>query len=553
MKIFFNGWFSGFLDNTNPGVHVTFFLELFQNVYNEDCDIGSLDESQVLCEFDMLLDCPGSYVKYKKWKQTYLFNGESNMRLNPNVYDIVLWGERNYKNIVNIPLFIPYIYSNNFVNTLLEDKTVTNVPANDVCVIVSNPRGIVRNKFLNALEKNFNIVYAGNYKNNIGGSLPYAYNTSNFLQFIGQFKFIISMENSRNDTYITEKIVHGLIANIIPVYWGSNRVCDYFNSERFLCLEDEKRISDTINSMKNIAKNPNKWLDIVNKPCFTNNKLERTYSDISKDIRCLINGGGWNHISHIHCVNNPIYEPERNIMLQNMFKKQNINSDFVKYISPTYKTTITQDIYNKYAKNQNVRHLRNSYLSSGELSLFLNYRAVLEDIEKNYKDGLFLIFESDAMTSKDIHKFNQFLDFIKDKEFDLIHLGQFDERLFNKPCLDNFITGYRVVSEKMNNDIIDYQTENTKKNVYIEDITNEQNNFRVIRKFYTRCTDSFLWKYSGIVKFLHFMRTFEDYSSPFDYYMCNYFEKTLNFKHYWSCDEFFIQGSNLGLLKSTLR
>ena len=553
MKIFFNGWFSGFLDNTNPGVHVTFFLELFRNVYNEDCEIGFLDDSQVLCEFDMLLDCPGSYVKYKKWNQTYLFNGESTMRLNPDLYDVVLWGERNHKNVVNVPLFVPYIYSNNFVNTLLGSKTVTNVPVNDVCVIVSNPHGLVRNQFLNALEQNFKVIYAGNYKNNIGGSIPYAYNTPDFLQFISQFKFIVSMENSRNDTYITEKNVHGLLANTIPVYWGSNRVCDYFNRDRFLYLEDETRISDTIHSMKEIVANPNKWLEMVNSHNFTNNKLERTYIDIASDIRCIINGGCWNHVSRIHCVNNPVFEPDRHLMLEEMFKIQNVNSDFVKYISPTYKTTITQDIYYKYAKNQLVRHLRNSYLSCGELSLFLNYRAVLEDIEKNYKDGLFLIFESDAMISKEIHKFNQFLDFIKDKEFDLIHLGICDDGVFDKSLQNTFITGYRTNGEKMNNDVIDYQTENTKENVYIEDITNKQSEFRVIRKFYTRCTDSFLWKYSGIVKFLNFMRTFEDYSSPFDYYMCNFFEKTLSFKHYWTANEFFIQGSNLGLIKSTLR
>jgi hypothetical protein len=49
------------------------------------------------------------------------------------------------------------------------------------------------------------------------------------------------------------------------------------------------------------------------------------------------------------------------------------------------------------------------------------------------------------------------------------------------------------------------------------------------------------------------MRQFEDYSSPFDYYMCNFFENNLDFKHYWTANEFFIQGSNLGIIKSTLR
>ena len=184
MKICFNGWYSGFFDKTNPGTHVDFFIELFKNVYNEDCEIGNVTDSEILCEFDMLLDCPGSYVNYKKWKQTYLFNGESTMRCNPNIYDVVLWGERNYKNVINVPLFVPYIYCNKFMNKLTETKNVTTIPNNDVCVIISNPKGEMRNSFLNALEQNFKVTYAGSYKNNIGGNIPLTIIVLNFYNLL---------------------------------------------------------------------------------------------------------------------------------------------------------------------------------------------------------------------------------------------------------------------------------------------------------------------------------------------------------------------------------
>ena len=121
------------------------------------------------------------------------------------------------------------------------------------------------------------------------------------------------------------------------------------------------------------------------------------------------------------------------------------------------------------------------------------------------------------------------------------------------PVLENFSTGYRNNSQKYSNELQYYVNNNTKTTNYIEDITNTNDNFRVMRKFHTRCCDSFLWKYEGVVKFLNFMKSFEDYSSPFDYYMCNFFEKNINFKHYWSVNEFFKQGSNLGLIPSTLR
>lgn len=554
MKVCFNGWFGGFLDKTNPGVHVDFFIRLFENIYGEQCEVGSLDESDILCEFDMLFDFPGTLVEYKKWKQTYLFTGESSMRCNPNNYDIVLWGERNHKNIVNMPLFVPYIYTNNFVDKLSEPKpTSTLIPQNEVCVIISNPHGEIRNMFLNKLEQNFNVTYAGLYKNNIGGNLPYDYNTPEFIEFIRTFKFIVSMENSRNDTYISEKIIHGLLANVIPVYWGSTRVFDYFNPNRFLYLENENTIDNVIEKMKELNENNDKWLDIVNQSNYTNNKLDRTIENIANDVRCLIhkNKKCWNNISRVYCVNNPEFEPYRYYLLKNMFKELNIDDDYISYISPTYKTTITEEIYNKYTSNQLVKYLRPTNLNKGELSLFLNYKAVLENIEKNYKDGLFLILESDVMVNN-INKFNDFLNFIWNKDFDLINIGECCDRMFSNNIY-NFPTGYRIYPHNNESPILEYCRINENKNGYIEDIANETDEFRIIRKFYANSTDSYLWKYSGIVKFLDFMKNFEDYSSPFDYYMTNFFEKNINFKHYWLSNDIFKQGSNLGLIESTLK
>ena len=88
-----------------------------------------------------------SLSKSKDWKHTYLFTGESTLNFNKNNYTCVLWGERNHKNIVNLPLFIPYIYTNNFLNNL-EINSKNTIPDNDILVIISNSGGSVRNKFL---------------------------------------------------------------------------------------------------------------------------------------------------------------------------------------------------------------------------------------------------------------------------------------------------------------------------------------------------------------------------------------------------------------------
>jgi len=541
MKICFNGWFSGFDDKTNPGLHIDFFLNLFEKVYGVPCEKGNNTESEVLCEFDMLIDC-SSLVKTKQWKHTYLFSGESTLKCNKNDYTCVLWGERNHKNVVNVPLFIPYIYSNNFVNTLETKKEINIVPNNDVCVIISNSRGKERTEFLNELEKHFNVCYAGGYKNNIGTALTPQYNTKEYHSFVNQFKFIISMENSREDTYITEKLINGILSNIIPVYWGSDKVHDYINQDRFLNLKDIHNTNDIIEKIKYLQKNPNEWLKMVNNNAFPNieNKLERTIENIANDIKCVFTENCWDNISHVCCVSNPIFEPDRCKMLKDLFKGQNIDNCFIKYISPTYKHTITQEIYNKHVKEQLVQTMRSNPMKPGELSLFLNYKANLEYIVKNYKEGLFLVFESDVMLGKDINKFNEFLNEIKDKDWDLIHIGMYDNRMWQTPNFKS-PTGYQKR--------IYYNNDNC-----IEDITTNVDKYRLARKFYTRCTDSFIWKYDAIVKYLHWLNNIEtNFGIPMDYYMTNFFEKNPDFKHYWSNDEFFIQGSNLGIIQTTLQ
>jgi hypothetical protein len=288
MKIFFNGWFWGFMDKTNPGITVDFFLNLFEKVYKDRCEIGDIHNSDILCEFDMLIGCKGSVVTHKKWKHTYLFTGESILRCNPDKYDVVLWGERNHHNVVNLPLFLTYLYTNHFVDQITNSKNVTTVPDKDVCVIISNPNGPMRNEFLNELEKHFQVTYAGQYKNNIGSCIPYQYNDPRFIKFVSQFKFIISMENSRNDTYITEKIIHGLLANIIPVYWGSTRVFDYFNPDRILYLNELENIHRVISEMKELKQNQSKWLTTVNQPNLLNNKLTITIEDVVQDIKNVL-------------------------------------------------------------------------------------------------------------------------------------------------------------------------------------------------------------------------------------------------------------------------
>ena len=486
-------------------------------------------------------------IDVKKWQHTYLFNGESKCLCDTNKYDCVLFGERNNNNIINLPLYISYLFSNkiNFDNI----NKIDTVPKKDICVVISNPNGCKRNYILSKLEKYFAIDYLGRYKNKSNFILNAPYNSDEFKQKISEYKFIISMENSREDTYITEKIILGLNAGIIPIYWGSKNIYDYFNKERILALLENDNIELDIEINKliqkiNQIKNDDKlWLDIVNKSCYPLNILEenanfRKIDDVVSDIKNLLkidNKNYYNSISKIYTITNKEFENDNyNSVSKFLLKDLNLNENFVKFMCPTYKNLITDKLFNKYFKSINLSpKFLNRNIKRSELSLILNYKTILEDIVKNYKSGLFIIFESDILPNKDINKLNDFINFIKDKEWDFINLGEHHNNIFGNASIELF--------EKIDN------------NKLIEDITNKDSKYRIIRKTHTRCLDSIIWKYDAIKKFLDYMNENDNYNLPLDYYIIKYLEKNKDIKHYWTINNFFINGSNNGFLKTNIQ
>jgi len=538
MKLFVHGFWSGFIEKTNP-TDISFFINLFQKVFDTNIELGTFEESDILLEtiFEST-----TFLYAKKWKYSFLFSGESRLNFWYKDYTCVLYGEKNHGNIINVPLFIPMLYCSNRIDTINNKKFIENVPKKNICAIISNSGGNERNYFLNELEKKIDIDYGGVYKNNIP-RVEHQYNTQDFIDFISQYKFVITMENSRGETYITEKILHGFNSGNIPIYWGSLNVCDYFNEERFINLNDISKTNYVINKIIEIANDDNKYLEIVNKPVYKNNCLERNIESIVNDIKNLIFEKSYKLIKKTFFICSPEFELQRFERLNNDFQNIGFKNYQMEFICPTYKHTITDEIMNKHVKENLVRKVRYIGMKKAEISLFLNYKAVLENIYKNYSDGMFLIFESDVLIIKDnLHELEDFINtmYSKKSEWDLIHIGcDLENNYFTKPYWD-WPGFYR--------DKVTHLPDS-----YIEDITNENDKFRLIRKFYTRCTDSFLWNYTGVVKYLNYLNKNPIYDVPMDYYMVNFFENTIDFKHYWSMNTFLIQGTNYGLEESTIQ
>jgi hypothetical protein len=298
MIIFINGFWGGFLENTDP-VKFSFFKNLFELAFNEKIESGNIDESDVLFE-SVFSD--KTYINDKKWRYTIFFNGESQSRivfdtLKNNTlrlskipeYDIILTGKFTNKSIktVNTPLFIPYIYSNNYLDILQNPSPPRKIiPRKNICAVISNSNCPQRNHFLDKLQQKISIDYAGNFRNNVP-KIPGVYNSNEILNFYSQYKFVICLENTKQETYITEKIINGFLSKTIPIYWGSDHIHDYFNEERFINVPNlsEIMINRTINIILSIINDNEKYLRIVNKPIFKDGVLLRNINDIANDIK----------------------------------------------------------------------------------------------------------------------------------------------------------------------------------------------------------------------------------------------------------------------------
>jgi len=296
MKVFINGFWSGFLENTDPNkADVLFYI--FEKVFNEKIIIGNLKNSDILVE-SVFSD--KTFINHKKWKYTFFFNGESvkyllkkghnRFNLIPS-YDCILSGRFTdfNKKIINFPLFIYYIYSNNYLPLLINPPIINISPKKNICAIITNGNSTERNYILDKIEKKIRIDYAGNFRNNIP-KINGSYNSNELVHFYSQYKFVICMENTKQETYITEKIINGFLAKTIPIYWGSDNVTDYFNEERFINISnlEENTINNAILQIEQLINNEEEYLKTVKKPILKNNKLSRNICDITKDIKNLL-------------------------------------------------------------------------------------------------------------------------------------------------------------------------------------------------------------------------------------------------------------------------
>lgn len=93
------------------------------------------------------------------------------------------------------------------------------------------------------------------------------------LQFISDFKFHLTYDNSDVDGWITEKLLHPMSEGVIPIYWGGPDVENEFNVNGFIHVRRFNNLEEVHDRVFQIYKNEELFYDIQTQPCFPENKI----------------------------------------------------------------------------------------------------------------------------------------------------------------------------------------------------------------------------------------------------------------------------------------
>jgi hypothetical protein len=263
-----------------------------------------------------------------------------------------------------------------------------------------------------------------------------------------------------------------------------------------------------------------KYLSILNEPYQDITNVIINETTIVNDIRRLL-FNKFTNIQKVTCIVNEEIEPDRYFRINEELKKNSVQSFMIEHSLPTYFNTLENLKLYKKIKVDNTIYLQTNEkkLSLREISIFLNFYIIFKRILGYYKEGLFMILESDII------------------------------------CKENFNLIYKLLSrlDLTFNDCISF---GSGCNIDIINRTIIENNIELYKNQETRCMDSLIFSIQGIQKFVDYIESkifTTGIDNPIDYFMNDFLKSSSSFNMYWTSPSLTIQGSQNGTFQSNIQ
>lgn len=220
--------------------------------------------------------------EYLKYKCTRIFYSPENWRPDFTGCDFALTFDysedpRHFRLPLWTLYYISYIKQHGFkeLDGITNEQELVkrwNEKKKFCCFIVSNPTAKKRIDFFQKLNQVKRVDSAGKHLNNIGYFLDGG--TFGKVDFIKDYRFVISFENESNIGYTTEKLIEPLLIGAIPIYWGNPAIGKEFNKKRILYYDDFLSEDALIEKILQIENDPEEALSILKEKTFAGDKFD---------------------------------------------------------------------------------------------------------------------------------------------------------------------------------------------------------------------------------------------------------------------------------------
>lgn len=228
------------------------------------------------------------------------YSGENTLPLNDNRVILNLGHSPTGHNAIRLPHWVSCI---NWFNTNQTGRNPIQLPiewavksqmidkSQFTAFIVSNPCNTVRNKAFEKLSQYKPVHSGGRLYNNIGDELFTKIGgggggEQKKVEWMRNYKFAITYENSAGNGYVTEKLLHAKMAGCIPIYWGDSKWAetDFVEGSFIDCSKYPEKIVDCV---KYIDENEELYKKMAAIPPLDKPRIEywlKTFKEISEKI-----------------------------------------------------------------------------------------------------------------------------------------------------------------------------------------------------------------------------------------------------------------------------
>lgn len=192
----------------------------------------------------------------------------------------------NHPNNIRIPLWSmyvdwfnnPYCKGRNQAYLISPSMLIADKQKKDkdkfCCILTNNDLGyrkIAYPKFINfAISKGLLVESRGNFCQ----TMPKLNgDEKDKIEFIRDFKFHLTFDNSDRSGWITEKLIHAFSESTIPIYWGGIDVEEEFNPHAFIHVRRFNTLDEVHQKVFDLYNDKNLFYEMQTQPCFNENKI----------------------------------------------------------------------------------------------------------------------------------------------------------------------------------------------------------------------------------------------------------------------------------------